>query len=65
MYQGGSDDFLGPRDDVVCASDDWGIDFEAEVAVVTGDVAMGTAPGRGAGRHPPADAGQRRVACAT
>ena len=44
MYQGGSDDFLGPRDDIVAASEDWGIDFEAEVAVVTGDVAMGTTP---------------------
>ena len=42
MYQGGSDDFLGPRDDIVAGSTDWGIDFEAEVAVVTGDVAMGT-----------------------
>ncbi len=46
MYQGGSDDFLGPRDDIVAASEDWGIDFEAEVAVVTGDVAMGTTPTR-------------------
>jgi fumarylacetoacetate (FAA) hydrolase len=44
MYQGGSDDFIGARDDIVCASDEFGIDFEAEVAVVTGDVAMGTAP---------------------
>jgi fumarylacetoacetate (FAA) hydrolase len=42
MYQGGSDDLLGPRDDIVAASSEWGIDFEAEVAVVTGDVAMGT-----------------------
>src|SRR3982751_4766940 len=42
MYQGGSDDFLGPRDDIVAGSEEWGIDFEAEVAVVTGDVAMGT-----------------------
>jgi fumarylacetoacetate (FAA) hydrolase len=41
MYQGGSDDFLGPCDDVVCPSEAFGIDFEAEVAVVTGDVAMG------------------------
>jgi fumarylacetoacetate (FAA) hydrolase len=41
MYQGGSDDLLGPRDDIVCASADWGIDFEAEVAVVTDDVPMG------------------------
>ena len=44
MYQGGSDDFLGPCDDAVFASEDWGIDFEAEVAVVTGDVRMGTTP---------------------
>jgi fumarylacetoacetate (FAA) hydrolase len=44
MYQGGSDDFLGPCDDIVCASDDFGIDFEAEVAVITGDVAMGATP---------------------
>jgi fumarylacetoacetate (FAA) hydrolase len=42
MYQGGSDDFLGPQDDIVFAQDNWGIDFEAEVAVVTGDVPMGT-----------------------
>ena len=44
MYQGGSDDLLGPRDDIVCASVEHGIDFEAEVAVITGDVAMGTTP---------------------
>ncbi len=42
MYQGGSDDFLGPRDDARFASADWGIDFESEVAVVTGDVAIGS-----------------------
>jgi len=42
MYQGGSDDFLGPCDDVVCVSEGHGIDFEAEVAVVTGDVPMGS-----------------------
>ncbi len=41
MYQGGSDTFLGPRDAIVMADEDWGIDFEAEVAVVTGDVPMG------------------------
>ena len=41
MYQGGSDDFLGPRDDIVAASEDWGIDFESEVVVITGDVGMG------------------------
>jgi len=44
MYQGGSDDFLGPRDDVVCVSEAHGIDFEAEVAVVTADVPMGATP---------------------
>ena len=44
MYQGGSDDFLGPCDDVVVASEDFGIDFEAEIAVVTGDVPMGASP---------------------
>ncbi len=41
MYQGGSDDFLGPTDPVVCPSEDFGIDFEAEIAVITGDVPMG------------------------
>jgi fumarylacetoacetate (FAA) hydrolase len=44
MYQGGSDDFLGPCDDAPFASTDWGIDFEGEVAVITGDVAMGATP---------------------
>ncbi len=42
MYQGGSDDFLGPCDDIVAVSVDHGIDFEAEVAVITGDVFMQT-----------------------
>ena len=41
MYQGGSDTFLGPCDDIMLESEDWGIDLEAEVAVVTGDVPMG------------------------
>jgi fumarylacetoacetate (FAA) hydrolase len=44
MTLGGSGEFLGPRDAIVCASEAWGIDFGAEVAVVTGDVAMGTGP---------------------
>ena len=44
MYQGGSDDFLGPCDDIVVPSEKMGIDFEAEVAVITGDVAMGIEP---------------------
>ncbi|RJX72960.1 FAA hydrolase family protein [Vibrio sinensis] len=42
MYQGGSDSFLGPCDDIPLADEAWGIDFEAEVAIITGDVAMGT-----------------------
>ena len=46
MYQGGSDDFLGPCDPVVCSSEAFGIDFEAEVAVITGDVPMGCQPER-------------------
>jgi fumarylacetoacetate (FAA) hydrolase len=40
VYQGGSDDLLGPMDDVPVASEDFGIDLEAEVAVVTDDVPM-------------------------
>jgi len=48
VYQGGSDDFLGPREDIVCASEDWGIDFEAEVAVIVDDVPMGTPAPRAA-----------------
>lgn len=44
MYQGGSDDFLGPCDDAVFVSAEDGIDFEAEIAVVTGDLPMGVAP---------------------
>jgi fumarylacetoacetate (FAA) hydrolase len=41
MYQGGSDSFLGPRDDIPVADEAWGIDFEAEVTVITDDVPMG------------------------
>jgi fumarylacetoacetate (FAA) hydrolase len=44
MYQGGSDDFIGPMDDIVVAHEAWGIDFEAEVAVITDDVPMGSTP---------------------
>ncbi len=42
MYQGGSDAMIGPRDDVEAIDEAHGIDFEAEVAVVTGDVPMAT-----------------------
>lgn len=41
MYQGGSDSFVGPSDPIYALSEDWGIDLEAEVAVITGDVKMG------------------------
>ncbi|WP_020592983.1 fumarylacetoacetate hydrolase family protein [Kiloniella laminariae] len=41
MYQGGSDSFIGPRDDIPLASESWGIDFEAEIAVITDDTPMG------------------------
>lgn len=42
MYQGGSDHFLGPEEPVTLIDEDWGLDFESELAVVTGDVAPGT-----------------------
>ena len=41
MYQGGSDSFLGPRENIAVAIEAWGIDFEAEVAVIVDDVPMG------------------------
>ena len=41
MYQGGSDSFVGPCDAIAVLSEEWGVDLEAEVAVVTGDVPMG------------------------
>ncbi|ABM96586.1 FAA hydrolase family protein [Methylibium sp. Pch-M] len=44
MYQGGSDDLLGPCDDIVVPSEKMGIDFESEVAVITGDLPMGVSP---------------------
>jgi len=43
MYQGGSDGFIPPRGKVL-AQEAWGIDFEAEVTVVTGDVPQGATP---------------------
>ncbi|MCZ8488981.1 fumarylacetoacetate hydrolase family protein [Vibrio lentus] len=50
MYQGGSDAFIGPRDNIEFASDEWGIDFEGEVAIVTGDVPMGAASAKQSAR---------------
>lgn len=41
LYQGGSDDLSGPHDPIYIAADDWGLDLEAEIAVITDDVPMG------------------------
>ena len=49
MYQGGSDSFLGPCDPIMAESEEWGIDLEAEVAVITDDVPMGIKPEAAAG----------------
>ena len=48
IYQGGSDSFVGPTDDIVVGDEAWGIDFEGEVAVITGDVQMGMTPAQAA-----------------
>jgi fumarylacetoacetate (FAA) hydrolase len=42
LYQGGSDDLCAPHDPIYVASDDAGVDFEAEIAVITDDVPIGT-----------------------
>lgn len=44
MYQGGSDSFIGPHDDVAIESEAYGIDLEAEIAVITDDVPMAVTP---------------------
>ena len=49
MYQATSAGFLGPRDPVPVLSEDYGIDFEAEVVVVTDDVPMAVTPEQAAG----------------
>jgi len=41
MYRGGSDAFLGPRDPIPIGDEAWGVDLEAEVAVIVGDVPQG------------------------
>ncbi|HEY4366281.1 MAG TPA: fumarylacetoacetate hydrolase family protein [Steroidobacteraceae bacterium] len=50
VYQGGSDDFLGPYQDVPVYEQEFGIDLEGEIAVITDDVPMGTTSHR-AGEH--------------
>jgi fumarylacetoacetate (FAA) hydrolase len=41
MYQGGSDAFLAPQGDIELGNEDWGCDFESEIAIITGDVPQG------------------------
>ncbi|HEY3778635.1 MAG TPA: fumarylacetoacetate hydrolase family protein [Rhizomicrobium sp.] len=43
IYQGGSDCFIGPTDPILAETEEWGIDFEAEIAAITDDVPMGIA----------------------
>jgi fumarylacetoacetate (FAA) hydrolase len=50
VYQGGSGVLLAPTDDIRVADPRWGCDFEAEVAVILGDVPQGT-PAADAGQH--------------
>ncbi len=50
MYQGGSDDFIAPHDDIVAGDESWGIDLEGELAVITDDVPMATSRAE-AGSH--------------
>ena len=49
MYQGGSDGMLGPRDAIAIEDEAWGIDLEAEVVVILGDVPMGASREEAAG----------------
>ena len=44
MYQGGSDSFIGPNDEIEMADEAWGIDFEGEIGVMVDDVPMGISP---------------------
>ena len=50
VYMGASDAFTGPCDDIAVESEDWGIDFEAEIVVITNDVPAGLSP-RQARKH--------------
>ena len=49
MYQGASDDFLGPHDPVPLPAEALGIDFEGEFGVIVGQVAMGATPAQAMG----------------
>ena len=50
MYQGGSDSFIGPNDEIEAGDEAWGIDFEGEIGVIVDDVPMGISP-EAARRH--------------
>lgn len=50
MYQGGSDHFLAPHDPIPLENPEWGLDFEAEIAIITDDVPMGISA-KQAGEH--------------
>ena len=50
MYQGGSDSFIGPNDDIEAVDEAHGIDFEGEIGVIVDDVPMGVTP-EAARRH--------------
>ncbi|MEH6462777.1 MAG: fumarylacetoacetate hydrolase family protein [Shewanella psychromarinicola] len=41
VYQGGSDCFIAPKANIEVTSEEYGIDFESEIAIITDDVAMG------------------------
>src|SRR6266851_5897943 len=55
MYQGGSDSFIGPGDDIEAGDEAWGIDFEGEIGVIVDDVPMGIS----------ADAAQKHIKLVT
>ncbi len=61
VYQGGSDDLLGARDDAPFGDTAWGIDLEAEIAVITDDVPMGDERRRRRRPHQADHARQRLV----
>lgn len=50
IYMGASDAFIGAEDPIEIESEDWGIDFEAEIVVITDDVPAGVSPAQAA-RH--------------
>ncbi|KAA0010236.1 fumarylacetoacetate hydrolase family protein [Billgrantia pellis] len=49
MYQGGGDRFLAPTEDIEAVSEEHGIDFEGEIAVITDDVPMAVTPEQATG----------------